>query len=165
MTTGYNVVDSCVLFSFSRSLRFFSYLRAVTFGLCFIIIIFFILTLCSFFFWNGKQRVDFGNNDSESVGPLHSMSRTNVYDLLFNSISFFRFLFAKVKWSSICFLFFCYVRNRQWGARAHALTALAWRFSRRRDRVCGGDVNVSPPVLSSVHPQFAPSCSSIQMGQ
>lgn len=88
MTTGYNVVDSCVLFfifSFSSLLLvpprcFFSLLRFVSFFP-------FVLTLCSFTFFlrDGKQRADFGSNDSGSVGPLHSMSRPDVYDLLFNA--------------------------------------------------------------------------------
>lgn len=87
MTTGYNVVDSCVLFfifSFSSLLLvpprcFFSLLRFVSF--------FPFRSLCSFTFFlrDGKQRADFGSNDSGSVGPLHSMSRPDVYDLLFNA--------------------------------------------------------------------------------
>lgn len=87
MTTGYNVVDSCVLFfifSFSSLLLvpprcFFS-----LFAFCFF---FPFRSLCSFTFFlrDGKQRADFESNDSGSVGPLHSMSRPDVYDLLFNA--------------------------------------------------------------------------------
>lgn len=87
MTTGYNVVDSCVLFfifSFSSLLLvpprcFFSLLRFVSF------FPFVLYVLLRFSLRDGKQRADFGSNDSGSVGPLHSMSRPDVYDLLFNA--------------------------------------------------------------------------------
>lgn len=87
-----------------------------------------------------------------------------IYSLM-QSTSFSRFLFAKVKWSSVCSLFFsamCVIDNE-----VHART----RWLRPRDdfRVdetgyAGERCKCLPPVLSSIHPQFAPSCSSIQTG-
>lgn len=69
-----------VLFTSSRTSALFLF----AFAFCFF---FPFRSLCSFTFFlrDGKQRADFGSNDSGSVGPLHSMSRPDVYDLLFNA--------------------------------------------------------------------------------
>lgn len=94
MTTGYNVVDSCVLFSFSHSLRFFSYLRAVSLRFLYFVSFFrsnFMFLLCFSFEMVSSEQILGLMTVGRSVGPLHSMSRPNVYDLPFSGISPSRF--------------------------------------------------------------------------
>lgn len=73
---------------------------------------------------------------------FHVSSRCVI--LPFGSTSLSRFLYSQ-KLNNLAFIFFfsamCVIDDEV-HTRAHALTASARWFSRRRDRVCGGDVSV-----------------------
>jgi len=86
--------------------------------------------------------------------PLHSVSRPNVIHSLV--LSFFCFLLAKPNNLTLSFFLRCALprslMHRQHRATMHAST----RHGMRKRCECV----VPPPVLSSVHPQFAPSYST-----
>lgn len=121
MTTGYNVVDSCVLFisflSFFFLVLFASLLEtfaviSLSSSVAFFSSFFFpfafysLITLLFFFlFLDGKQRADSGSNDSGPLfffflkRPLHSVSRPNViftpFVLVYSNSLFLVSLLAK----------------------------------------------------------------------
>lgn len=73
MTTGYNVVDSCVLFFrffFSFSSHLLETFALISLFVCSLLLIFFPFVLALLLFFvslDGKQRADSGSNDSGSL--------------------------------------------------------------------------------------------------
>jgi len=90
------------------------------------------------------------------------MSRS---DVIFNKVHYF-FVFYSQESNNLAFASFfllCALATmRCTCARVDCVRVMIIASTRQGMR---GDVNLFPPVLSSIHPQFAPSCSSIQTGQ